>query len=86
MKRLSLITQFKIEFLLPFTGCRKVLGKIPFMGLTNNFYKVCGLANNFWKVCKTHKNFMKFVDWKVGFKCLKVIFLLKFYSFKYFNW
>ena len=29
MKRLSFITQFKIEFLLPFTGCRKVLGKIP---------------------------------------------------------
>ena len=29
MKRLSSITQFKIEFLLPFTGCRKVLGKMP---------------------------------------------------------
>ena len=29
MKRLSFITQFKIEFLLPFTGCRKVLGKMP---------------------------------------------------------
>ena len=28
MKRLSFITQFKIEFLLPFTGCRKVLGKM----------------------------------------------------------
>ena len=27
--RLSFITQFKIEFLLPFTGCRKVLRKIP---------------------------------------------------------
>ena len=27
--RLSFITQFKIEFLLPFTGCRKVLGKMP---------------------------------------------------------
>ena len=27
--RLSFITQFKIEFLLLFTGCRKVLGKIP---------------------------------------------------------
>ena len=26
--RLSFITQFKIEFLLPFTGCRKVLGNI----------------------------------------------------------
>ena len=27
--RLSFFTQFKIEFLLPFTGCRKVLGKMP---------------------------------------------------------
>ena len=23
------ITQFKIEFLLPFTGCRRVLGEMP---------------------------------------------------------
>ena len=29
MKKLSFITQFKIEFLLPFTGWRKVLGKMP---------------------------------------------------------
>ena len=29
MKRLNFITQFKIEFLLSFLGCRKVLGKIP---------------------------------------------------------
>ena len=28
-KRLSLITQFKIEFLLLFTGCSKGLGKMP---------------------------------------------------------
>ena len=28
MKRLSFITQFKIEFLLPFNGCRKVLRKM----------------------------------------------------------
>ena len=27
--RLSLITQFKTELLLPFTSCRKVLGKKP---------------------------------------------------------
>ena len=27
MKRLSFITQFKIEYLLMFTGCRKGLGK-----------------------------------------------------------
>ena len=26
LKRLSLKTQYKSEFLLPFTGCRKVLG------------------------------------------------------------
>ena len=29
LERLSFIIQFKIEFLLPFTGCRKVLGKMP---------------------------------------------------------
>ena len=29
VKRLSFITQFKIEFLLLFTGCRKVLRKMP---------------------------------------------------------
>ena len=27
--RLSFITQFKIEILLPFNGCRKVVGKMP---------------------------------------------------------
>ena len=32
MKRLSFITQFKIEFLLLFTGCTKVLGKMPESG------------------------------------------------------
>ena len=29
MKRLSFITQFIIEFLLPFIGGRKVIGKMP---------------------------------------------------------
>ena len=29
MKRLSLISQFKTELLLVFTGCRKVLRKMP---------------------------------------------------------
>ena len=29
MKRLSIITQFKTEFLLPFTACRKVPVKTP---------------------------------------------------------
>ena len=32
MKRLSFITLFKIEFLLPFTSCREVLGKMPGTG------------------------------------------------------
>ena len=27
------ITQFKIEFLVPFTGCRKVPGKMPGSGV-----------------------------------------------------
>ena len=29
MKRLSFITQLKIVFFLPFSGCRKALGKMP---------------------------------------------------------
>ena len=29
MKNLNFITQLKIEFLLPFTGCREVLAKMP---------------------------------------------------------
>ena len=29
MKRMSFTAPFKIELLLPFTGCRKVLGKMP---------------------------------------------------------
>ena len=32
--RLSFIIHFKIEFLLPFTGCGKVLGKMPEKVLT----------------------------------------------------
>ena len=31
MKRLSFITQFKIEFLLTFTCCRKVYEKMPYI-------------------------------------------------------
>ena len=51
---------------------------MKFIEAANNFKKIVGLANNFWKVCKTRKNFMKFVDWKVGFKCLKVFLYLTF--------
>ena len=43
MKRLSFITQFKIEFLLPFIGCRKVLGKITILKITSliwNFFQM----------------------------------------------
>ena len=32
MKRLRSITQFRTEFLLPFIGFRKVLGKMPALG------------------------------------------------------
>ena len=34
-KRMSFITQFRIEFLLPFTGRRKVLGKMPDLCMYN---------------------------------------------------
>ena len=51
---------------------------IKFVQFANKFTKFVGLGNNFWKVSKTSKNFMKFVDYKVGFKCLKVFFYLRF--------
>ena len=35
MQRLRFITQFKIEFLLPFIGCRKLLGKITILKITS---------------------------------------------------
>ena len=42
MKRLSFITQFKIEFLLRLTGCREVLGKMP----ANIKISICFFAGN----------------------------------------
>ena len=38
IKSLSFITRFKIELLPPFTGCRKVLGKIPDKCQNNSRY------------------------------------------------
>ena len=54
---------------------------MKFVEAANNFTKFVGLANNFWKVHKTCKNFMKFVDWRVGFRCLKVFLYLCFTRF-----
>ena len=34
LKRLSIKAQFKIDFLLPFTGCRKVLRKMSVLGVS----------------------------------------------------
>ena len=51
---------------------------MKFLEAANNFTEFVELANNFWKVRKTHKNFMKFADWKVAFKCLKVFLYLCF--------
>ena len=38
MKRMSLIAQFKIDFLLPFIGCRKVLRKMSALGVSRHVY------------------------------------------------
>ena len=38
MKKLSFITQFKIKFLLPFTGLRKVFGKMPVCAILFSLY------------------------------------------------
>ena len=48
---------------------------MKFVEAANNFTNFVVLANNFWKVHNTCKNFMKFVDWKVRSKCLKVFLL-----------
>ena len=45
---------------------------MKFLEAANNFTKFVGLVNIFWKVPKSRKDFMKFVDWKVRFRCLKV--------------
>ena len=37
INRLSFVTRFKIQFLLPFTGYRKVLRKMPGDGYGNSF-------------------------------------------------
>ena len=39
MKRLSLVTQFKIELLLLFASCRKVVGKMPIQ--VDNKLRIC---------------------------------------------
>ena len=51
---------------------------MKFLEAANNFKKFVGFTNNFWKVCNTCKNFVKFVDWKVDLKCLKVFLYLDF--------
>ena len=51
---------------------------MKFVEAANNFTEFVGLTNNFRKVCKTHKNFMKFADWNVKFRCLKVFLYLSF--------
>ena len=45
MNRSSFITLFKIEFLLPFTSCRKGLGKMPggiFLNRVNRHVRMNG--------------------------------------------
>ena len=49
MKRLSFITQFKIEFLLLFTSCRKLLGKLFDVMLISVTFN-SALASNYIKI------------------------------------
>ena len=49
---------------------------MKFAEAVKNFTKFVELANNFCKVRQTWKNFMKFVNWKVRFKCLKIFLYL----------
>ena len=64
--RFSFITQFKIEFLLPFTSCRKVLGKMPEMlrkGCTHLYNLavekcagLCKIVRHFGTTCHKRAN------------------------------
>ena len=49
--RLSFMTQFKIEFLLQFTGCRKVLGKMPALYHTRPFSTVSAMLKQASYLC-----------------------------------
>ena len=64
LKKLSFITQFKIEFLLLFTGCRKVLGKMPGVITLKGDAKfkgklTCGLKNDLRKLLNFHASSRK---------------------------
>ena len=48
---MSFITQFKIEFLLPFTGCRNVLGKMT-AKIVNSHDSLIFLANYIYRFQK----------------------------------
>ena len=63
------ITKFKIVFLLPFTSCRKVLGKMPafFAKLANNFF----LTNGSFSLPEPNFNVL---CWKIQEKQLIHIF------------
>ena len=59
-KRLSFITQFKTEFLLLFTGCRKVPGKMPDQHhqlLIHDFM----VRLIFWKHCRENLSIYPFI-------------------------
>ena len=43
VKEMSFITQFKIEFLLPFTGCRNVFGKMH-ANKSKGFHKIYSVS------------------------------------------
>ena len=54
MKRLSFITQFKIQFLLLFTSCRKVLGKLPNLKVRNIFMEKLQMHENIYMLISLH--------------------------------
>ena len=72
LKELSFMTQFKIEFLLLFTGCRKVLGKMLANEINSTEFFKCNFLTiffpkSFWFIqlfvwCRSfpHKRFSKF--------------------------
>ena len=85
MKRLIFITQFKIEFLLPFIGCRKVLGKITILKITSLIWNFFQMAISLLAYVATYPGQLylpqsNYFDKKVTFS--EQLYLLRCYFFE----
>ena len=85
--RLSLITQFKIELLLPFTGYRKVLGKKPDIYIYIFLKTLNGCIKSTTCARPVSLNCFSGVDWKQHLKNnTKKLIVKKVVPFYTLNW